>query len=240
MTTTQAEQSTTDLDVTTRAVVDRINSGALSMADLLKALSPKPTALPAPEHMPVSAVIPDEDRKAIERVLEVFGKVVPTERRVLQPAEVDALIEEKQVLDRLKKMSERRLSEGIRPAIFNHLDVEVEEGSPEEAAATDRDKDGHYLREGEAVGTGSTGVKYTREIRTSSPTLDIEALKALSEDPDYPDFTHADYLSMTEQVRVVEESKVLLALKKNPNLIHAIAKATRPGSKSASLYLRKA
>lgn len=239
MTTTSSEPSTTELEATTRAVVDKINSGSLSMADLLKAVAPSPTKVKTPEHMPVSAVIPDEDRKAIERVLEVYGKVVPTERRELQPAEIDALIEEKQVLDRLKKMSERRLTEGVRPAIFNHLDVEAEKADGFDPDS-ERDKDGHYLLGGEAPGTGSTGSKYTREVRTASPSLDAEALKALSEDPDYPDFTHADYLAMTEQVRVIEESKVLLALKKNPNLIHAIAKATRPGSKSASLNLRKA
>lgn len=233
---TQTE--TTEMDVLVKTAVEKIESGAISMSDLLKALSP--TAKREVETLgetPLPAAISPDQREALEKVGKVFGAVVPDQRRMLKPAEVTALIDERQTLDEIRKMAESR-NEGIRATIFNHLDVEVEEqGAAEEAQ---RDAKGHYLVKGEVRGTPDTDHRFTREIRNSSPSLDASALEALAKDDEYPDFTWDDYLSMTTQTRVMDENKVMLALKKNPHLVTAIAKATRPGGTTASMYLRKA
>lgn len=239
MSTTTEKQTPeqTELDTLVKSAVEQVNKGSLSMSDLLKALAPHPAEVVAPAEAPVPVAITDEQRKAIDKVAEVFGKVVPTERRTLQPAEVTSLVEEKETLDALKKMAEAR-QESLRTTIFNHLDIEVEEAGGAEDA--DRDSRGHYAVKGEVQGTPGTAKKFTREVRQNAPTLDAEALKALAEDPEFEGFTHEDYLAMTTQTRVVDENKVMLALKKNPSLVHAVAQATRPGNKTTSMFLRKA
>lgn len=233
--TPEPTQQTADLEQVVRLVVDRINDGSLAFGDLLKHLAPPPPTPVVPAHAPVPAVITDEQRLAITKLDTVFGKVVPTDRRKLAPAEVTALVEEKKTLDQLKKLAEDR-HEGMRTTLFNHLDLEAEEAG---AASEDtpRDKRGHYVLGGEVLGSPGTGKKFTREVREGAPSLDAEALKALIGQEGL-DFTNDDYLDMTTQTRLVDEHKVMLALKKKPALIQAIKLATRRSDPSAAMFLR--
>lgn len=224
---------TADLEQVVRLVVDRINDGSLSFGDLLKHLAPPPPTPVVPAHAPVPAHITDEQRLAINKLDTVFGKVVPTDRRKLQPVEVTALVEEKRTLDQLKKLAEDR-HEGMRTTIFNHLDIEAEEAGVA-SDTTPRDKRGHYVLPGEALGAPGTGKRFTREVREGSPSLDAEALKKLVGSLD---FTNDDYLEMTTQTRLVDEHKVMLALKKKPSLIQVIKAATRRSEPTAAINLR--
>lgn len=221
-----------------KLVVEQVNQGSVSFDDVLKAIAPAvvPPALTAAVPLPKTAALSNAQQQALARLPQVFGQVVPTERRPLQPAEIAALIDEKEVLDEVKKLAESRTSEGIRTAIFNHLDIEIEKSLGEEPPL--RDKNGHYVAPGECLGTSGSGKRFTREVRGGAPELSAEALKALADDED-EDFTHDDYLAMTTAVRQVDENKVMLALKKNPNLIHAIRKATVRPAPTTALYLRK-
>ena len=235
----KTESPSTDLAVLVTQAIEKINSGALSMSDLLKALAPNAVAEGKPSTpTPAAAVISEDERKALVKVVEVFGQVCPTEKRALLAPEVDALIEEKQCLDTVKKMAEKRLKDGIRTIVFNHFDTEVEAGEDFDAEQAERDKSGFLLTDGEAPGTGSTGKKFTREVREGAPTLDVDGLKALAEDPEFEDFTHKDFLAMTRQVRIVDENRVMEVLKKKPTLVTVIAQATKPGKKTVSLNLR--
>lgn len=237
----QTTEANAQLDLLVKRTVAQLESGSLSIEDLLKALAPESAPLPekVPEP-PLPAAITDEQREALERVVEVFGSVVPDKRRELGADEIAKLEEEKRVLDTLKKMAEKRIKEGIRTAIFNHLDVKAEEAGLVDENTPREEKTGHYILEGEARGEPDTPQVFKRVVSNYSPTLDPIVLEALAEDPDFPEFTRKDYLAMTTQTRVVDEHKVMVALKKNPRLIHAIAKATRPGSKTASLRTVKA
>lgn len=238
--TAEKPETSTDLEVLVTQAVERINAGSLTMSDLLKALSPHAVAEGTPHTpTPAPAVITDEERRALAKVVEVFGLVSPSEKRPLLPAEVDSLIEEKQTLDTVKKMAEKRLTDGIRTVLFNHFDAQAEAEEGFDPEAVEHDKSGFLLLDGETSGTGKTGQKYTREVREGAPTLDPEALKRLADDPEVPEFTHKDFLAMTRQVRVVDESNVMAVLKKKPNLVTAIARATKPGKKTVSLNLRK-
>jgi hypothetical protein len=227
---------TSDLDTLVRAAVAEINKGSITLVDLLKTLAPTPTSEVMSATLPVPAEITQEQRDALEKVVEVFGKVVPTERRALVPTEISDLVEEKETLDQLKGMVASR-HENIRTTIFNHFDVEAEErGIPDGTVIT---KDSHYALPGEARGLPDTPQKFTRQISNVSPSLNLDVLRTLEEDPDV-EFSHKDYLAITDQVRVLNEHKLMLALKKNPKLIVAIARAIKKGSKTASMYLRKA
>lgn len=210
---------------------------SVTMVDLLKILRPDPVnaSIPA-ERIPPPATISADQRKALERLVEVFGQIVPTERRTLWSAEVSSLLEEKAALAAITKMSKDR-TEGIRTTVYNHLDVEAE-GEPFDLSDTPRDKDGHYILKGEVSGTGDQGKRFTREIREGAPSLDLVELKALADSEDFPEFTHQTYLSMTTQTRVVDEAKIMLALKKNPSLVKVIAAASVPGSVTSSFNVR--
>ncbi len=227
--------------------IRKVNEGAISFADLLKLVAPPPPPEVAPAQPAPVPGITAEQRKALERVVEVFGKVVPTERRVLTVPEVGQLIEERMTLDAITDLAEKR-KEGIRTTVCNHLDLELEaEATKSGAELPHRDDKGHYVANGKARNPDQPK-QFSRETRGSSPTLDPEALRLLADDAGLQaklaeagiTFTHADYLAMTRPVRVVDEAQVMLHLRKNPHLVHAIKLATTSKPSTASVYLRKA
>lgn len=225
-----------ELDALVRQAVLAVQEGKVGFGDVLQVLAPKPQIEPVPETLPIPKSITEDQNRAIDRIREVFGKVIPTVRRTLAPDEVTKLLDEKETLDQLKKMAESR-HEDIRTTIFNHLDVEAEEtGIPE---GTFKGRSGHWVMGGEVRGESDSPSKFTREVRHTAPSLNLGMLEALVDDPDV-EFDRKDFLAMTDQVRVVNEHKVMIALKKNPKLIHAIAQAINPGSRTASLNVRKA
>lgn len=224
----------TDLEVLATTAIRKITEGEIDLQAILKTITPAPAAPALPAAPPLPAVITEDQRKALDRLHEVFGKVVPTDRRALQPAEVTALVDERMTLDEIEKLASKR-KEGIRTAVCNHLDVEAEEDGniPEDAT---RDKDGHYVLPGK-VPAPDLGKAFSREVRAGTPHITADGLKALV---DSGDLSHEDYLEMTTQVRVVDENKIMLRLRKNPDLVRALQKATTPVGKTASVYLRKA
>lgn len=229
-------QGNAELERTVRLIAERVADGAIDFNDLLRVLAPATYSGTSIEPVPAVAQITNRQREALERLPQVFGQVVPQERRTLQPAEVSALVEEKETLAELKKLYESR-QEGIRHTIFNHLDLEVEAALGEGQEPPPRCKDGHYAAKGEVRATPTAGKKFTREVRTGQPVLDVDELRRVVDDPEV-EFDHDDFLEMTTQTRVVDENKVMLALKRNPNLIHAVRRATKMGDPTAALYLR--
>lgn len=222
------------LDVLVGKALAEINKGSVTLADLLKALSPPQQSEPVPAVLPTPAEITTKQREAMARIPEVFGQVVPTERRALQPVEVSALVREKQTLDEITKMAANRLGD-ITVTVHNHLDVVVEDTLIAGQEPPLRDEKGHYIKAGKAPGP-DVEHQFSRETRAAAASLPVENLKALE---DSGDITHEDFLALTRQVRVVDEMNVIAALKKKPSLITAIAKATVPGKQGTSVYLRK-
>lgn len=237
-------------------VRDKITDGSLALSDLLD-LVQVPTEAPSlPAKVASAKEITKAQRDAMARVPKVYGSVVPTEPRALEPGEVRDLIDERGTLDEVKKMTETRIAD-ITLTVHNHLDAVYEDFITEQrlertrkvAAAggdeqsvppvqmADRDPKGHYVTAGTAEVEDRDKV-FSREVRHGAPSLNVAALKAL--DTGEPDalLTHEEFLSMTTQTRVFDESKVMLALRKNPALIKAIAAATTPGGDSTAVYLR--
>lgn len=216
--------------------VAKVREGTISLDDLTDLLAPEPEAVETPEDLPTPATITDDERKALARVTDVFGSVVPAKRRKLKPSEVTALIDERDTLDTVEKMCSAR-KDDIRTTILNHNDVLVEE----EGLAEDlqRDKDGvHYIHKQSYNGDGSTKRRFSVETRSGSANMNPSVLKALADDPEVEDFTHEDYLAMTEQTRVFDEHKAMLHLKKNPDLVKHIQRAVTKGHPSVSVYVR--
>lgn len=174
---------------------------------------------------------------AVDTIVKASKEVAPltvTERRKLDQAEVDTLMAERDELDVLEKYIKARKA-AHRTMVFNHLDIELEAAGKTGPTS----KDGHYITDGELVTTG--GHRFTREIRTGAPVLTAEALEDLvAEDGVSEDvFSHADYLACTTQVRVLDEEKTLIHLRRNPEAVEALALAAMPGTATASLNRRK-
>jgi hypothetical protein len=231
------------LEVIPDDVLAAVNKGSITWANLAKALVRKrPTeAIPPPPKLPLAAKINDDQIKALTRLLEIFGSVVPSVRRALEPRERASLMEERQTLGVVENMVESR-KDGIRTTILNHNDVTRESGNggkPLRDALID--KDGHYLADDkDIVAVPDSDKVFSWETSRREPEINLDRLKALSEDPAVPEFTHEDWLAMTVQTRVWDENKTMQHLKKNPKLLSVIARAAEPAVTRGALYVRKA
>lgn len=227
------EEKQETLPAEVRTVIDKLPLGKVSYKDALAVVAQPPEKLPVPEKLPAPAVITDEQRAALQRLVEVFGGVVPTERRDLTIPEVTQLLVETRTLKAVEKLTKDRISD-IRTTMFNHFDVVAEKAKLVDDD-TPRTEEGHYPLAGEAKGDAQP-TKFTREVRQGSVDVSESMLRELAEDESYPDFTHTDYLAVTVPVRMFNEHKFMLALKKKPKLLVAIQKAVTKGRPVASFH----
>lgn len=227
--------TSTETGLVSTAIKTKIEQGTISLADLVKEIAPEAPPAEIPENIPLPAQVTEEQKDALQRLSEVFGSVVPTERRALEPGEVKALVEERKTLDPIEKMAKDR-KEDIKKTIHNHLDVVAERDGRADGATKRHPKEGFYLLDGEVSAPGAD-FKFKRAVRENAPTFNASSLLELVE---AGELAHKDYLAMTTQVRMVDEHKVMLLLKKRPDLLPAIAKATNPGSKTAAITVPKA
>lgn len=210
------------------ALKKKIVDGTIKLPDVWKALAvAEPAAIEA--RAPLPAVITEQQKAALARLTEVFGKVVPTEVRCLTTDEVTDLMDERLTLDEVEKLAKDRKAV-IRTTVLNHIDSEPQEDD------LPRDKEGHVLRAAK-VTDPSHGKAFSWELRNHGGTLDVSALLRLVEDGT---IDRSTYLSMTTQVRVVDENKVMLELKKHPELIDALGDAVTKTGQTGALNLREA
>lgn len=215
------------------------NGQIVSLADLKKAMA-KPAVRPEPpEKTPLPAVITDDERAALALLPLVFGQVNPDTKRKLTEPELTKIFEERQTLDTVEKMTASRKAD-IRTAVVNHLDeVSREAGLGED---TWFDSEGHVLKTAHVNIPGSKKC-FSWEVREGNPSglaISESSLRDLSLNPEIP-FSHEDYLAVTSQVRVIDENKFILHLRKHPELLPEIAKAVTPaGAPVGSFYVRAA
>lgn len=160
----------------------------------------------------------------------------PVSRRELTATQQDRLLAFYNTTHLAAKALERA-KETIRTAFFNHLDVQAEAAGVAKPDETPRDKNGHYLLPGEIAVEGQE-FRMTREVTDPSVDLNAEDLKALV---DLGALPHETFLALTTQVRVVDEDKVMAAVRKDPALLATLSHATRVTRRgSGSLNQRKA
>ena len=236
---TEGETPSTDLERLLGEAIEKINQG-ISWEDLREMVT-QPAQAFTPAKVSPPATITKAERAALERLPDVFGQVVPTEVRALTPKEVDQLLDERRVLKTIEDMAKKRTSDGIRTTVLNHNDTVFTEGKDEaELKEADRTKDGHYVAGGKYPGEGEDEQQFSVEVTKGKPALNPNTLKALAEDKDVEWFTHADYLAMTTQTRVFDEAKVMLLLKKKPELVRAVREATVRSNPTLTVIPRKA
>lgn len=160
--------------------------------------------------------------------------VTPIERRQLTVDEIVQLLEERKILDEVEKViTARKAAQKI--AVFNHHDVALEAALGDAVKDVEVDEDGHYLAEG-GVGDAQHAKGFVRQLRVSGPSVSAPALEAAIND----EFTREDYLACTSPVRVIDEAKVMLHLRRKPRIVaDALRRATVPGKKSTAHALGK-
>lgn len=257
-----------ELEKAVSAVLPLVQDGTISWSDLASKLAPKMEPVRAPDRTPLPKKVGDKLKLQIKKLPAVFGTVAPDVVRKLEPQEVVSLLDERDVLDDItKELADRK--DDIRTIVLNHFDADMRErfccdedndglvclqpkGHADDSTEhsfefAPRSSDGHFAprAEGEAWyekgdGTSATGEQFAWERRANTKAAISPAmLKELADDPECNFFSHEDYLSFTRPERVFDENKAMLAIRKNPKLIMAIAKATRAGNVSAALNLRK-
>lgn len=223
---------------TLEAVKRDIEQGRIaSLGEIAKALAPAAVGAVLPEDFEptLPAAITKEQRAALERLRDVYGKVVLEARRDLTPAEVGNLLDERTTLDQIEKMCEGR-KEDIKRIVHVAFDVRAEEAQLV-TETTLRHETGFYILAGE-MPAPEHDMQFCREPRSGSPSLTSEALRALAEKED-SGFTHEDFLACTRQTRVFDEHKAMLLLARKPELVDVIAKAIEPGTPTAAIAVRK-
>jgi hypothetical protein len=227
--------TTTEL-VTTNAVLAKIDKG-VALTEILSDLVPvRKEAGVTKAKVAKPVVLSDAARQAVATLPEKIDQAVcPTERRALTAEEIVSLLDERQMLDIVEKVIKDR-KDAQKTIVFNHYDVSLEADlGPDGVADLPRDKDGFYVV---ASGVDAPGFAkgFVRQVRSASPVLTADALLA---QVDGEDFTHDDYLSCTTAVRVIDEAKVMLHLRKKPAIVEAIRQATQPGSLTTAHALGK-
>ena len=215
----------------------------VKMADLVEALAPPP-AIVKVGAVPLPAVITDDERVALERLPEVYGSVVPTERRAIEPSEISLLLDERDVLKTAEGALKRRLDD-ISLTVLNHNDVTYEEAPDPEGVLLGPDgnpwitEKGHIVRKARFRGDDpSIKTLFSVETRKGSPSMNTARFQELADDPEWENATHEDYLACTTQVRVWDENKALLHLRKKPELLVTFRAAMSTSSPVVSVYQR--
>lgn len=215
--------TTTTSLVPTTNITELLNSGSLvKVLDKLKPV--EPVGGQRVVHVPKKIELSDRVLKAIaDFPTTIEEAVTPTERRKLTAEEIQRLLDEREDLDLIEKVIKER-KEAQKTAVFNHHDVVLEETEGFDASGADTSEDGWYIvRSG--VGSPKHDKGFVRQIQEGSPVLTAEALEAIIGES----FTREDYLACTSAVRVLDEAKVMLHMRKRPEIVPEIQKAITRG-----------
>lgn len=175
----------------------------------------------------------DQNRTDLKVLPEIFGQVQVSEPRALTDTEAKALVEERDVIDRLMLVLKKRKDETLRSNLANHLDALAEEAGLV-TEDTPRDKDGHYIVK-QDVPVEGTGRKVQGIVSTGKATVNSADLLDLHNEGI---LSREEYLALTSVPpvqRVFDPAKAKKAILKNPALIDKIAQATRAPNQTFSV-----
>jgi hypothetical protein len=241
-----ASMTTATVPYTSQALTDalaRVESGEITLAEAALALRESTSLSRAPRRAVVAFTVPDiteGQRDDLTALPGVYGSVVPTERRTLEPAEITALMQERERIDSVLAFAKKRKEESLRETVANHFDVAYE-ASEDFDPETPVDPKGHYIFAEEAVAEApGTGKKFVMKASNPSPTIDSAMLEKAFENGD---FSRADYLALTTVppvARVFNQEKAQKAIKDNPALLGIIARAAKAGTPVNTLRIANA
>ncbi len=215
-------------------VAQGLEDGSLSLKELLDALKPHsvvdvPPSLPVPRRRLTADQI-----DAMQRLPDLFARVVPDRPRLLATSEVSQLREEVACLKHIAKMAKER-TDDVRTTVLNHANRLAEEDGTFGDAL--KEKDGHAVLSRDVMDDSGKGFK----LVATKPTghLSELSLKALELDASVPEFTHQDYLAMTRPERVLDDHLAMVHLRKRPDLVEVLTRARVVTATSPSIAFKQ-
>lgn len=212
-----------------------LHDGSTLYEILTKAASQKATAEPEtvakrPKVIPVS----DKAQAALKHVTDdLKGTKLPSTRRALTHEEAVELIKLGVDVKAAKKTLEGAVA-ALKTAVFNHLDVHLEDDNDLEDLPLD-EKTGHYLVAGEIV-VPEVGLRFTRELREKAPDVTENHLLDLYESGE---ITRAEYLKATRSIREIDEAGLLKLIQARPEVLEALVEILDPTEVTAAFLIRE-
>jgi hypothetical protein len=211
--------------------------GAEDLATVIKNLADRKVTA-APEKPAVAPKVVPVQKAALAALNRLSDELttteLPTERRALTLKEQRELLALASDAKSAKKALDMAVA-GVKTAVFNHFDVNLEEDNYVDELPVDP-KTGHYLVENQMEVPGS-GKKFVRQLAQGSPTVTGDALRRLFEEGK---LTRRQYYAATyrPEVRPVDEDGLLDLLKTKPELLDVLAEVIIPGTVTASFWVR--
>jgi len=206
-----------------------------ALTKMLAGEAPQPEVPPAPPAKTVT--VTPELRAALNLVAKLFGDVQPTEPRKLEEAEVERITAEYRALAAVIVLLGGR-NKAIDEAMRHHMDAVARELGITGPIVADGAAKGHVLaaKPGQPFEVPVKGLEdpWQQRFTTGNSELSMTDLWQLL---DEGLITRAQFNSITSTERVLDESKIKKAVRRDPKVYLAIlASITRRRPDGASLY----
>lgn len=181
----------------------------------------------------------DAARVALTKLSEVFGRVQPTERVLLDNEERAMLVLERQILTTVSEEVKAR-EEAIKETMRTQMDVQAEKDGRANPQTTERDRHGHYLlaKPGvpETLDVPEMNGYWERTYRTGTTKVDTDTLLKMYEQGD---ISRTEYLALTESVRVPSERKIMAFIRQHPQRgLKLLAQITQQDSPTVAITFK--
>lgn len=214
-----------------KAGIQKVVEGKISLSDLFQTVIDRPEGAVPDLRPPVPPKLTDEQKAALERLPEVYGKVVLTSIRKLTAKEAAALVEERGVIDAIIGVLEKRKSESIREVLSNHMDMILTDEEKEQAR---HDAKGHWAVKHEDPVDG-TGKKIQRSVSGGKPRLTVAHVNTLHEAGVIDRKTYLAITRKPDEPRVLDESGLHRAIQKDPALFFALGSVAEPTAPTTTI-----
>lgn len=211
--------------------VEQIQQGKITLSDLFQSVMDKPDPEVPDKRPEIPRPLTEDQRKALERLPDVYGKVVVTADRKLTKAELQSIVEERVVIDTLLTVLDKRKKDSIREVLSNHLDHLLTE---EEAATARMDTKGHYAVK-QDVPVEGTGKKVQRSVSGGKPRLTIEHVEELHAQGAIDRKTYLAITKKPDLPRVLDESGLHKAIQKDPRLFFLLGSVAEPTAPTTTI-----
>lgn len=208
-----------------------VSSGKTTLADLLAGTGKVVDTTERDLKPPVVPSLTDEEKAAIERLPEVFNRVVVTTVRRLTDTEAASLVEERDTIDLVLKAITPRKEKAIRETIANHLDLIIPKA---ERDALPTDRAGHVAKK-QDVPIEGTGKKLQRSVSGGKPKLTIDHIEALHREGKIDRKTYLAITKKPDLPRVMDEDGLHKVIQKDPALFFLLAEKAEPTTPTTTI-----
>lgn len=226
-----------------KAAAAQIASGKATLADVFAAIhgvnrDNEVAAVGQRTPPPVPALTEDQIT-AIKRLPEVYGQVTPTTDRALNKTEAQRIVEERKTIDEVLTVLKKRKEESIRETLANHLDhLLIASTTEEERDLYGTDAKGHFQIKQEVPVEG-TDQKIQKTISDPKPHLSMAKVQEAHEAGLIDRPTYLAITKKPEVPRVLDEERLVKAIKKDPGLLLLLAQFTETPSKTTTIKVVK-